>query len=312
MSFILDALRKSDARRQQGGAPGLNSPEPPRPPRRRRPRIVPVLATVLLVFAVTAAAVYVVRPDWLPQQLVGGQEATVPREQPASPEPIAEAEGPGQAGGSGAEEPPQQLAQEAAESGRRERSRQPTPPVPEDSAAAPEDETAQEPQRDRRAPIPASPERTVRRESPRRESAPIPSEEATRELERRLAHQRRRRSEAPTEAPTESDDASPRVDREPQQRTEPARRAAAEPRPLNEGVAEYLRQWELPLSIRRNLPELNLTIHVFSPVEAERFVLINGERYVPGDSIGEAQIVDISRDGAIVDFRSHRFLLEPR
>ena len=88
--------------------------------------------------------------------------------------------------------------------------------------------------------------------------------------------------------------------------------ADSAPRALNDGVAEYVQSWELPLSVRRNLPELYLSIHVFSPNEAERFVLINGERYRSGDSIGEVEIVGINRDGAIVDFRSHRFLLAPR
>lgn len=121
------------------------------------------------------------------------------------------------------------------------------------------------------------------------------------------AASRRERPQRPAETP---DDAA-RPDRASGDSL-PGREPAGEAGPLSEGVAGHLRAWELPLSVRRNLPELDLSIHVFSPVESERFVLINGERYGPGDSIGEVEIVDISRDGAIVDFRSHRFLLEPR
>jgi len=66
------------------------------------------------------------------------------------------------------------------------------------------------------------------------------------------------------------------------------------------------------LSVRRSLPDLKLSIHVFSAEEDGRFVLINGERYVPGDQLSDgARLVDIRREGAIVDFREHRFLLEP-
>ncbi len=73
-----------------------------------------------------------------------------------------------------------------------------------------------------------------------------------------------------------------------------------------------MRAWELPLSIRRNLPALNLSIHVFSEQAEERFVLINGVRYIIGDELPEgARLVDIRREGAIVDYRDYRFLLEP-
>ena len=87
--------------------------------------------------------------------------------------------------------------------------------------------------------------------------------------------------------------------------------AAAE-QPWSPSAAEYVRAWELPLSIRRDLPALTLNIHVFSEVLDERFVLINGERYVGGDELTEgARLVDIRREGAIVDYRDYRFLLEP-
>ncbi|WP_181918811.1 general secretion pathway protein GspB [Wenzhouxiangella sediminis] len=301
MSFILDALRKSDARRQQSGAPGINSPEPPRPPGKRRRRKLSWLAAVLVLVVAVSAAVYVVRPEWLPQRLVGapadsaagGESATA--ERPAPSEDGAAA---------------------------RDRRAVPTPPSESDAGpraqkdAEPEQDEADDSLPDRRRPIPADPDRVVRRTRAERESAPVPAEEAAEELERRIAAEEARRSreaaaeQARRSSQPPSDPARPRPDRAPEAEIEA--QSPGEVEPLNEGVPEYLRAWELPLSVRRNLPELNLSIHVFSPNEAERFVLINGERYVPGDAIGEVNIVDISRDGAIVDFRSHRFLLEPR
>lgn len=328
MSFILDALRKSDARRKQSGAPGLNSPEPPRPPRRRRRRLLPWLAAGLAVFAVVAAGVFVARPGWLPQRLTGADPVEAAGERSASGKAEGKVTGDPPAIASVDEIEGDQLAQQdvPARNDRTEAPSDPTPragePVSGDTESADERTSGQdqgdqrsreEAVRNRRQPIPASPERTVRREAPTRESEPMPSDEATRELEKRLAEQARRRSESPA-GPAGSEQSARAADRSvsrPRQEAETASKPT-EPKPLNEGVAEYVKAWELPLSVRRDLPELNLTIHVFSPNEAERFVLINGERYVPGDSIGEAQIVDISRDGAIVDFRTHRFLLEPR
>src|SRR5699024_10098901 len=165
--------------------------------------------------------------------------------------------------------------------------------------------------RDRRQPIPAAPDRVVRRKPSERESRPVPATEAGEELERRITAERaQRQSDAPRQpakretAPAQKPDTGGESAAAPEARPEPA--------PLNEGVSEYLRIWELPLSTRRNLPELDLTIHVYSPREAERFVLLNGERHMVGDSVKGAHIVEITRDGAVIDFESHRFLLEPR
>ncbi|WP_376694544.1 general secretion pathway protein GspB [Wenzhouxiangella sp. EGI_FJ10409] len=304
MSFILDALRKSDARRQQSGAPGLNSPEPPQPPRRRRRRVLPWLGVSLALLAVVATAVYLLRPEWLPQD-TGVAERAPESEAPADQGPkreqdAAPAERDDGAGQDEAAEP-ESLAQQV-----------PARPSEEDSAPAAEDEDAGESRpRDRRQPTRASPERTVRREAPRRESVPIPAEEATEELERRIAEESSRRREAES-AESRDRPEEGRSERRRQADSSGDRDSELTPTPLNEGVAEYVQSWDLPLSVRRNLPELNLSIHVFSPNEAERFVLINGERYRSGDSVGEVEIVDINRDGAVVDFRSHRFLLEPR
>jgi general secretion pathway protein B len=329
VSFILDALRKSDARRQESGPPGLNSPEPPQPPRRRRRRRLPWLLTAVMLLAVVAGAVYFARPGWLPERLVGEQPA---RNVAATPDPgSSETESSAEPVGS----PVGQAANDDTGMRREARRPQPEPSAPADeagsrppsqpSATGTQDASDGTPsvQQDRRKARPDSEERTIRREPRQRESTPVPADEATRELERRMAEEARRR-EAPsrqsaepepepeTEPERDRSAARPLPDRNPAVEPEPEPQPQQEPEPLNENVAEYLHVWELPLSVRRNLPELKLTIHVYSPEASERFVLINGERYGPGDAIGEVEIVDIGREGAIVDFRSHRFLLEPR
>lgn len=80
--------------------------------------------------------------------------------------------------------------------------------------------------------------------------------------------------------------------------------------PWRPEVADYLYQWELPLSVRQSLPTLKLVVHVYSNKPEERFVLINGTRYREGDELARgARLAEIRPQGALVDFRDYRFLL---
>jgi len=75
-------------------------------------------------------------------------------------------------------------------------------------------------------------------------------------------------------------------------------------------VADYLYQWELPLTVRQALPALTLSIHVYATEPADRFVLINGVRHREGADLGNgATLAEIRQEGALVDFRDYRFLL---
>ena len=69
--------------------------------------------------------------------------------------------------------------------------------------------------------------------------------------------------------------------------------------------------YELPYGARKELPKLELTMHVFSPVREERFIVLNGKRYTvdspaPGP---ELTLLDIVADGVVLEFRGQRFLL---
>ncbi len=313
MSFILDALRKSESRRKAGEVPRLDSEHSRKPPRRSGGiRVLPVIL-VSLSIAFLAAGIFLVRPDWLPDRLAGdptpdpepAPAASVMPEETADEPPVFEL---------GAEHAlvtadPRDLPEGVPES------------EPEESAAAVEE-------RRRRREPPPEPQR--REPAEQRERVITDHEQAMAEIERRMAErareeeqaeQRRTRQPAPVEEESDPDmGIEPELDPRTIAADEPAvddldeasdSEVAAEVawRPA---AAEYVKAWELPLSVRRELPELSLSIHVFSAQEEGRFVLINGERYVPGDSLGSgAQLVDIRREGAIVDFREHRFLLEP-
>ena len=58
------------------------------------------------------------------------------------------------------------------------------------------------------------------------------------------------------------------------------------------------------------LPELTVDLHIFTDDPAKRAVFINGRRYTQGDHIAEGPVVEeITREGAVLTYRGHRFLL---
>jgi general secretion pathway protein B len=64
------------------------------------------------------------------------------------------------------------------------------------------------------------------------------------------------------------------------------------------------------LTARGGLPELKLELHVYSSKPPERFVFVNGSRYREGDTTREgAQVEEITRDGVVMNLRGNRFLL---
>ena len=69
--------------------------------------------------------------------------------------------------------------------------------------------------------------------------------------------------------------------------------------------------FQLPYATRKDLPKLELSMHVFSPEPKERFIVLNGKRYTlesaePGP---ELDLLDIVDEGAVFEFRGQRFLL---
>jgi general secretion pathway protein B len=58
------------------------------------------------------------------------------------------------------------------------------------------------------------------------------------------------------------------------------------------------------------LPELRVELHIYSTNPAERFVFVNGHRYKEGDTLQEGPRVDrITADGAEMSYRGKRFVL---
>jgi general secretion pathway protein B len=223
-------------------------------------------------------------------------------------------------GGGGAVDQPQVVEQ--VEVSPLESPSLPTEPAAEspESDADQAQEAAQAGQRrtrtmaDRRSPAQQRPVTSVSRPAPARPGAVatappvVPDGERERlvtdaEEAMRLIEERSAAAARQSAAPSRASDMGPEIELNPASESEPG---------WAPDRAEYVEVWELPLAIRRELPELNLSIHVFSAEPAERFVLINGERRREGESLGEgARLAEISRHGAVVDFRDYRFLLQP-
>ena len=69
--------------------------------------------------------------------------------------------------------------------------------------------------------------------------------------------------------------------------------------------------WELPDNIREGVPEIKFSVLVYDSVPANRFVLVNGERYVEGDTPAQGLVLEeIRRDGVIFSYRLYRFFVE--
>jgi general secretion pathway protein B len=68
--------------------------------------------------------------------------------------------------------------------------------------------------------------------------------------------------------------------------------------------------WQLPYGVRKDLPALNLTMHVYSPDPAKRFVVINGDRKSEGDTLGsDISLREIRADGVVLEVHGQRFLV---
>jgi general secretion pathway protein B len=184
--------------------------------------------------------------------------------------------------------------------------------VAEQQGSDPDSEAEPPPVVDRRAPRSVDPRPPIVVDAPTRQQRAAETEiedERLAELQRQIADTQRRASAESTASAAPRREPRPEPDSSPEQLASATRPAE---QPWSPQAADYIRSWELPLSVRRNMPDLKLNIHVFAEEAHQRFVLVNGRRFVPGDMISDGvQLVDIRREGAVVDFRDYRFLLEP-
>ncbi len=66
--------------------------------------------------------------------------------------------------------------------------------------------------------------------------------------------------------------------------------------------------WELPYATRKDLPAIDLTMHVYADTPADRFVVVKGERHVEGDQIADGvTLKQITADGMVLAFKGQEF-----
>jgi len=72
---------------------------------------------------------------------------------------------------------------------------------------------------------------------------------------------------------------------------------------------EQIPLWqELPSSVRKNLPLVNMDIHVYSELPGDRFVLINLIKYREGDILEEGPLLEqITLEGMVLSHQGERF-----
>jgi general secretion pathway protein B len=68
----------------------------------------------------------------------------------------------------------------------------------------------------------------------------------------------------------------------------------------------------LSADLRKALPPLQLSMHMWNPDPAKRFVILDGERHVEGDSIGPMRIRRIDADGVLFDWQGRAVRLPLR
>jgi general secretion pathway protein B len=305
MSLILEALKKSEQQRRLGEAPTLGSPALAS---RRRRSVLPVLAA-LIVLALGAAGWWVLRKPVAPATpatialtdptpagtplAVAPSGNTSPHAKPAAPSAPVVKPATATAGSPLAANKPAVPASEAVHAparanlplGDRPGSVAQLPPALPAVAGPAAVTPAIQKTRDAAPATAAAPAKPVIAEA-KPAAKPLIVETKTTETKSGTA-----------------DSAKPDT----RTATTPAA-AAAVPAPTKARAPILPSVWELSYAIRKDLPEMSVTMHVYADDPAERFIVIKGERHVEGDTIADGvTLKQIRPDGMELDFKGTRF-----
>ncbi|WP_031434144.1 general secretion pathway protein GspB [Methylomarinum vadi] len=76
------------------------------------------------------------------------------------------------------------------------------------------------------------------------------------------------------------------------------------------GKAENDTPWleELPSSFRRNVPAIDINVYVYSEQAENRFIMVSMHKYLTGQEISAGMLLkDIQQDGIVVEYRGRQF-----
>lgn len=288
MSLLLDALKKSEAQRKRGSSPTIDLTRTPLSGRPRRP-IPRGLSVVLAGVLLLAAA-----PWWWPYLSDRFEARNERASEPGSPVEVANIDGesarPNSTPVGDIEEfkknsPVRKTASApvaGASSARSAAAEVPPTSAPETRGGT--DRTGDQPDEGSGSGAAAGEPEAADAESPLQADA-----SSVEELRRRV-QAGRQQARPPESAPAQ---------------------AAAPARRVNQPADNFIRPWELPQAQRAEFPALRLNVHFYAEREADRFVLMNGERYTEGQRVAPGTtLVEIRKRGAVVEFGSYRVLIE--
>ena len=70
---------------------------------------------------------------------------------------------------------------------------------------------------------------------------------------------------------------------------------------------------ELPYDIQEQIPNFNVSVHMFHADPMQRRIRINGQMYTEGKSLQQdLALVEITRYGAVFDYQGHLFRFNVR
>lgn len=295
MSLILEALKKSEARRQLGEAPGLGTPFTVT---RRRRNPLPVI----LIAIVAAAGIgwYVLRSS--------------PATDTTSSKPPADApQRPGQRANAGANDAVRTAGETPVTAVQAQRPPTPAQPAPRPGQppgarpmpAAGGQAAGASAQRPDMAALRAQRQLALANNAAAAPAAPpappAPAVNGENTAEAALVPKPTMTSAAPPPNATAVPQ-PPAAPPAPAPAPKTAQNPAAAPAPI---LPKY---YELPYNVRKDLPPLNVTMHVYAAVPAQRFIVIDGDRKAEGDALKDGLTLrEIRNDGIIFEFRSQQF-----
>lgn len=273
MSLILEALKKSEQQRRLGEAPGLGTPIVLA---RRRRSLLPVFATAILI--ALGAGWYLLRdkPQATPDTETAASATLTPRDAAPAASPAAA---------------PKPAAAKPAPAR--------TPADARQSTLVP----------DRKIAPLAPPVLPVTRPDDRPGSVTPPPVPAAGNTVAEGAGKTHDRPEPPgpasplEQAPKSAAAPPPTASARPGQKPAPA--PASAPKPAAPALPSV---WELPYATRKDLPAIDLTMHVYADDAADRFVVVKGERHAEGDQIADGvTLKQITADGMVLEFKGQTF-----
>jgi general secretion pathway protein B len=82
--------------------------------------------------------------------------------------------------------------------------------------------------------------------------------------------------------------------------------------PADAGASDILQLSDLSAAERKSLPPLKVSMHMWDGDAARRFVIVDGNRLVEGDRIGDVVVTTITTDGVLLDWNGRRLKLPIR